>query len=63
MMSPLKSAAGALLTGVLLVALTGCDRGPAERTGANVDRAVENAGEAIEDAGENIQDAAQGNTN
>jgi hypothetical protein len=50
-----------LAAGVLLAALTGCQKeeGPAERAGKAMDKAVENAGQQIEKAGEKIQDAAR----
>jgi hypothetical protein len=52
----------ALVTGMLFVALSGCQKqeGPAERAGKEVDKAVEKAGQQIEKAGESIQDAAKG---
>ncbi len=41
----------ALLAGILLVALPGCEeQGPLEEAGEEVDEAVEDTGEAIEDA-------------
>ncbi len=55
----------ALIMGVLLVALSGCDthEGPAEKPGKQVDEATEQAGEKMEEVGEKIQDAAQGDDN
>ena len=52
----------ALVMGVLLAALSGCQKqeGPAERAGKEVDKAVEKAGQQMEKAGESIQDAARG---
>jgi hypothetical protein len=50
----------ALVVGLLLVALTGCEKGPAQKAGESVDDAVEKAGESLEKAGEDIQDAARG---
>jgi len=52
----------ALVTGALLVALSGCQKqeGPAERAGKEVDKAVEKAGQQIEKVGDSIQDAAKG---
>ena len=49
----------ALISGLLLVALSGCEKGPAEKAGESVDDAVDNVGESLEDAGESIQDAGQ----
>lgn len=40
----------ALLMGVLLVALPGCEQGPMEEAGEEVDDAVEDTGDAIDDA-------------
>lgn len=57
------SAGAALITGVLLLALAGCEKGPAEKAGERVDDAIDKAGESIEKAGESIQDAAEGSTN
>jgi hypothetical protein len=50
-----------LAAGVLVAALSGCQKeeGPAERAGKAMDKAVENAGQQIEKAGEKIQDAAK----
>jgi hypothetical protein len=50
----------ALVMGLLLVALTGCEKGPAQKAGESIDDAVEKAGESLEKAGEDIQDAARG---
>lgn len=51
----------ALVMGVLLAALSGCQKqeGPAERAGKAVDKTVEKAGQQIEKAGESIQDAGK----
>jgi hypothetical protein len=74
MMNPLKAVSAALLMGVLLATLVGCEKGPAEKAGENLDKAVEKAGEnvdkavekvgeSVEKAGENIQEAAKGSSN
>lgn len=57
-----SSASAALVIGVLLVSVAGCQKqeGPAERTGKAVDNAAEKAGQQIEKAGDTIKDAAQG---
>jgi hypothetical protein len=57
-----KNVGAALVMGVVLAALAGCDKpaGPAERAGKEVDKTVDKAGQQIEKAGENIQDAAKG---
>jgi hypothetical protein len=49
-----------LLMMVVLLALAGCERGPAEKAGRQVDKAGEAASRSIEKAGENIRDAAKG---
>jgi hypothetical protein len=49
----------ALILGLLLVALSGCEKGPAEKAGENVDDAIDKVGESIEKAGDSIQDAGQ----
>lgn len=57
-----KYATTAFAMGILIAALSGCQKqeGPAEHAGKEVDKAVEKAGQNIEKAGENIQDAAKG---
>lgn len=52
-------AATAAVAGVLLFALSGCEKGPAEKAGADIDNAVERAGESVEEAGDDIRDAAR----
>ncbi|MGM0677130.1 hypothetical protein [Ectothiorhodospira marina] len=49
----------ALVPGLLLVALSGCDKGPAQQAGENVDDAMDEAGDSLERAGDNIQDAGE----
>jgi predicted small lipoprotein YifL len=50
-----------LMIVIALLALTACERkGPAEKAGAAVDRAVDKTGRAVEKAGENVQDAVNG---
>ena len=60
-MSMGRNVAVVLAAGVLLAALSGCQKqeGPAERAGKAMDKAVENAGQQIEKAGEKIQDTAR----
>jgi len=61
MMKAGNNVAVVLAAGVLVAALSGCQKqeGPAERAGKAMDKAVENAGQQIEKAGEKIQDAAK----
>ena len=56
-----KNVSTALALGLLLAALSGCQKqeGPAEKAGKAVDKAVDKAGQQIEKAGESIQDAAK----
>ena len=63
MMKLSETVSAALIMGILVAALSGCQKeeGPAERAGRQVDKAVEKAGQQIEKAGESIQDAARGN--
>jgi len=49
-----------ILAVCVALALAACERkGPAEKAGAAVDRAVEKTGQAIEKAGENVRDAVK----
>ena len=45
-----RSVAAALAAAVLVVGLCGCEKGPMERAGKQVDKAVEKTGDKIEDA-------------
>jgi hypothetical protein len=56
-----RSVMAALVMSALVVGLSCCQKkeGPAERTGKQIDKAVEKAGQQIEKAGEKIQDAAK----
>jgi len=49
----------ALSMGLLLVTLLGCEKGPAERAGENIDEAVDKAGDQIEKSGDDLQDAVR----
>ncbi len=48
-----------LVSGLLLVALSGCEKGPAEKAGESIDDAADKVGESLEKAGESIQDAGR----
>ena len=50
----------ALVTSALLIAISGCEKGPAEKAGERIDTAVEKTGEQIEKAGDAIKDTAKG---
>ncbi len=59
-MTNFKTVAGiALITGMLLVAISGCEEGPAEEAGENIDESAEKVGESLENAGDSIQEAGQ----
>jgi predicted small lipoprotein YifL len=45
--------------GIMVAALSGCDKGPAEKTGAAIDNAVEKTGQQVEKAGDKIEDATK----
>lgn len=47
-----------VLSGVLLLALVGCERdeGPAEEAGEEIDQAIESAGEKMEEAGDKLRE-------
>lgn len=58
MMKPAKHVAAAFAVGILLAALSGCEKGPAEKAGKSIDNAVEKTGQQIDKAGDKIKDAA-----
>lgn len=48
----------ALLAGAAALSLAACEKkGPAERAGEKVDKAVDHAGDAVKDAGDKMKDA------
>ncbi|MFC3284267.1 hypothetical protein [Litchfieldella rifensis] len=50
----------ALLTVMMLGGVVACDNeGPAEKTGENIDKAMEDTGESMKELGEEIQDSVQ----
>jgi len=53
------TAGTALVLGLLLVALSGCEKGPAQKAGESIDDAADKVGESLEDAGDSIQDAGR----
>lgn len=57
-----KTVAAVLAMGVLVAALSACEKpeGPAERAGKEVDHAMDRAGQQLEKAGQNVQDASKG---
>jgi hypothetical protein len=60
MMKIWKSVIAALAMSVLLMGISGCQQGPAERAGKKIDKTVEKGGEQIEKAGKKIQEDAKG---
>lgn len=56
-----NSAIAVMVTGMLALALVGCEKkeGPAEKAGKQVDQTMSKAGEKIEQAGEKIEGAAK----
>lgn len=49
----------AVLALTFAVALTACEKGPAEKAGEKIDNAVESAGDKIEDATDNAGDTLE----
>jgi hypothetical protein len=60
MMKIRKSVVAALAMSVLLVGISGCQKGPAERAGEKIDKTVEKGAQEIEKAGKKIQDDVKG---
>jgi hypothetical protein len=60
MMKIKKSVIAALAMSVLLVGLSGCKEGPAERAGKKIDKTVEKGGQQLEKAGKKIQEDTKG---
>lgn len=52
-------ASTAVIAGMLLVATTGCEKGPAEKAGERIDETVEEVGKSLEEAADSIQDAGE----
>jgi hypothetical protein len=51
----------ALVASALLIAIPGCEKGPAQKAGESVDNAIDNTGDQIENAGDSVKDTVQGN--
>jgi hypothetical protein len=49
----------ALVASALLIAIPGCEKGPAEKAGASIDNALEKTGDQIEKTGDAIQDTVK----
>jgi len=54
-----KHVATAFATVILVAALSGCEKGPAEKAGEQIDKAVDKTGQQIDKAGDKIEDAAK----
>ncbi|HUX89196.1 MAG TPA: hypothetical protein VMV48_00710 [Gallionellaceae bacterium] len=52
-----KYVATAFATGIMIAALSGCEKGPAEKAGAAIDNAVNKTGQQVDKAGDKIDDA------
>lgn len=60
MISYRKKTIAAMAIGMLILALSGCQKeGPAEKAGKELDKAISSAGDQIEAAGNKIQNAAK----
>jgi len=55
-MSMYKNITTALFTGMLLLGLSACEKGPAEKAGEAIDDAASDVADAAEDAGEAVKD-------
>ena len=51
--------AAAIVMSFAIGALSGCEKGPAEKAGEKIDNAAKKVGEKVEDAGDKIKDAAK----
>jgi hypothetical protein len=51
-----KYAVTAFSMGILVAALSGCEKGPAEKAGASIDNAVKKTGQQVDKAGDKIKD-------
>jgi hypothetical protein len=54
-----KCVTTAIAMGILVAALSGCEKGPAEKAGKQIDKAVDKTGQQIEKAGDKVEDAAK----
>ena len=55
-----RSVIAALVLGILAAGVSGCKKeGPMERTGKEMDKAVEKTGDKLEKAGDKIKDAVK----
>jgi len=47
----------AFAMGIMVAALSGCEKGPAEKAGAAIDNAVQKTGQQVDKAGDKVGDA------
>ncbi|MFN2349915.1 MAG: hypothetical protein ABR558_10150 [Thioalkalivibrio sp.] len=58
MLSLRRFTGAALVIGVLLPALTGCEKDAAQKVGEDVDRAMDEVGEVVEKAADDMRETA-----
>ena len=58
-MKVIRTLSAILVLGLALAGLSGCEKGPAERAGENIDNAAKKAGDKMEDAGDKMKDAVK----
>lgn len=54
-----KYVASAFAIGIMTAALSGCEKGPAEKAGKAIDNAVDKTGQQIDKASDKIEDAVK----
>lgn len=54
-----RYAAAAFAMGIVITALSGCEKGPAEKAGKSIDNAVDKTGQQIDKVGDKIEDTAK----
>ncbi len=52
-------ASTAVIAGMMLVAVSGCEKGSAEKAGERIDESVEEIGKSLGEAADSIQDAGE----
>jgi len=54
-----RVAALVLVAATVSFAVAGCEKGPAEKAGSEIDDAIDSAGNAMDDAADDIRDATK----
>jgi len=54
-----RNIALAFAIGIMVAALSGCEKGPAEKAGKAIDNAVDKTGQQIDKAGDKIEDTVK----